>query len=54
MSLTTKDPVNQPLIDLEEQIGLQKLGVMSSSVWYEEPRRLIFTLSRYKFVAKML
>jgi cyclopropane fatty-acyl-phospholipid synthase-like methyltransferase len=54
MSLSTKDPVNQPLIELEEKIGLQKLGLMNSSVWYEDPRRLVFTLARYKFVAKML
>ena len=50
----TKDPVNQSLIALEKAIGLQKLGIMNSAVWHEDPRRLVFTLSRYKFVAKML
>ncbi len=50
----TKDPVNQPLIDLEQTIGLQKLGIMNNAVWHEDPKRLVFTLSRYKFVAKML
>ncbi|MDA9637009.1 class I SAM-dependent methyltransferase [SAR86 cluster bacterium] len=50
----TKDPVNQNLVDLEEEIGTQKLGLMNNSVWYEDPKRLIFTLSRYKFVSKML
>jgi 2-polyprenyl-3-methyl-5-hydroxy-6-metoxy-1,4-benzoquinol methylase len=50
----TKDPVNQPLITLEERIGLQSLGVMNNAVWYEDPKRLVFTLARYKFVAKML
>lgn len=49
----TKDPVNQSLIDLEETIGLQSLGVMNNAVWYEDPKRLVFTLARYKFVAKM-
>ena len=50
----TKDPVNQPLIVLERRIGLQSFGVMNNAVWYEDPKRLVFTLSRYKFVAKML
>lgn len=50
----TKDPVNQPLITLEQRIGLQSLGVMNNAVWHEDPKRLVFTLARYKFVAKML
>ena len=48
----TRDPVNQPLITLEQQIGLQTLGVMNNAVWHEDPKRLVFTLARYKFVAK--
>lgn len=31
-----------------------KFGLMSSQVWQDDPRRLCFLLSRYKFVAKML
>ena len=27
---------------------------MNSAVWHGDPKRLVFTLSRYKFVAKML
>ena len=50
----TRDHVNQHLVDLEERIGLQKLGVMNNVVWHEDPKRLVFTLARYKFVAKML
>ena len=50
----TKDPVNQSLIDLEDTIGLQSLGSMSNLTWYSDPKRFAFTLSRYKFVAKML
>ena len=50
----TKDPVNQPLITLEQSIGLQSLGIMTNAVWNEDPKRLVFTLARYKFVAKML
>jgi len=52
--IKTKDPVNQPLISLENEKGLEKIGLMNSAVWHEDPRRLVFTLSRYKFVAKML
>ena len=34
--------------------GLERLGLMTSYAWYDDPKRLAFTLSRYKFVAKML
>jgi len=27
---------------------------MNNQVWHDDPRRLVFTLARYKFVAKML
>ena len=50
----TKDPVNQGLIEQENEIGLQKLGLMNSNVWRQDPKRLAFTLARYKFVSKML
>ena len=52
--IKTKDPVNQTLISLENEKGLEKIGLMNSAVWHEDPKRLVFTLSRYKFVAKML
>jgi 2-polyprenyl-3-methyl-5-hydroxy-6-metoxy-1,4-benzoquinol methylase len=31
----------------------EELGLMSSQVWRDDPRRLVFLLSRYKFVSKM-
>jgi 2-polyprenyl-3-methyl-5-hydroxy-6-metoxy-1,4-benzoquinol methylase len=31
-----------------------KLGLMTSAAWHQDPRRLLFLLSRYKFVAKLL
>ena len=34
--------------------GLTTLGLMTNQVWEDDPRRLAITLSRYKFVAKML
>ncbi len=36
------------------RLGQERLGLMTSWAWYDDPRRLAFTLSRYKFVAKML
>ncbi len=50
----TKDPVNQSLIELEEEIGLSKFGLMNNAVWHEDPKRLLFTAARYKFVSKVL
>jgi 2-polyprenyl-3-methyl-5-hydroxy-6-metoxy-1,4-benzoquinol methylase len=34
--------------------GLEKMGIMTSWAWYDDPKRLSFMLSRYKFVSKML
>jgi 2-polyprenyl-3-methyl-5-hydroxy-6-metoxy-1,4-benzoquinol methylase len=52
--MKTRDPVNQYLAEEYRNLGLERLGIMNSSVWRDDPRRLVFTLSRYKFVAKML
>jgi 2-polyprenyl-3-methyl-5-hydroxy-6-metoxy-1,4-benzoquinol methylase len=41
------------LLGLRERYGLGTLGLMSSHVWGEDPKRLAFLLARYKFVAKM-
>lgn len=41
-------------IDFIRNVGYEKLGYMSSWAWYDDPKRLAFTTSRYKFVAKML
>ena len=30
------------------------LGPLAAATWIDDPRRLLFVLSRYKFVAKML
>lgn len=31
-----------------------KLGLVSNSTWIKDPKRLLFSLSRYKFVSKLL
>jgi len=50
----TRDPVNSVILDTLESIGFQRLGIMHNQAWDEDPRHLLFTFSRYKFVAKML
>jgi 2-polyprenyl-3-methyl-5-hydroxy-6-metoxy-1,4-benzoquinol methylase len=34
--------------------GAERLGLVTSWAWHDDPRHLVFTLARYKFVAKML
>jgi 2-polyprenyl-3-methyl-5-hydroxy-6-metoxy-1,4-benzoquinol methylase len=53
MTNNTKEPQYQFLVDLESAEGIQQLGLMSSQVWRDDPRRLGFVLARYKFVSKM-
>lgn len=50
----TREPQYQRSIDLLKQNGLTSLGLMTNQAWQDDPRHLVFTLSRYKFVAKML
>jgi 2-polyprenyl-3-methyl-5-hydroxy-6-metoxy-1,4-benzoquinol methylase len=50
----TRDPVNSVVLDIRDKVGIARLGLMNNQIWHEDPRRLLFTLSRYKFVAKML
>jgi 2-polyprenyl-3-methyl-5-hydroxy-6-metoxy-1,4-benzoquinol methylase len=50
----TKESQYQMLLALRERYGLGRLGLMSSQTWAEDPKRLVFLLARYKFVAKML
>ncbi|WP_199230807.1 class I SAM-dependent methyltransferase [Azospirillum sp. TSO5] len=49
-----RDPVNQELFELADRSGLARFGIMNNHVWHHDPKRLVFTLARYKFVAKML
>ncbi len=52
--LETREPQYQRCVDLQAEQGLTSLGLMTSQVWEDDPRRLTFLLARYKFVAKML
>lgn len=52
--MKTKDPVNQSGFDTQSEIGDTRLGVLKNWEWYDDPKRFLFSMSRYKFVAKML
>ena len=53
-TVKTREPQYQRSIDLLADGGLTTLGLMTNQAWQDDPRHLLFTLSRYKFVAKML
>jgi 2-polyprenyl-3-methyl-5-hydroxy-6-metoxy-1,4-benzoquinol methylase len=50
----TREPQYQRSLDLSRECGLTTLGLMTNQAWTDDPRHLLFTLARYKFVAKML
>ena len=50
----TKEPQYDDCLVLRDEKGLASFGLMSNQVWHDDPRRLVFVLARYKFVAKML
>jgi len=54
MRQKTRETQYQPILEKFEEKGLESLGLMTSQGWDDDPKRLAFTLSRYKFVAKML
>ena len=54
MDKKPKEPQYQVCFDLKKQKGFARFGLMSNQVWHDDPKRLVFLLSRYKFVAKML
>jgi 2-polyprenyl-3-methyl-5-hydroxy-6-metoxy-1,4-benzoquinol methylase len=51
---STKEPQYQGMLKQEHEQGLESLGLMTSYAWNDDPKRLTFTLSRYKFAAKLL
>lgn len=54
MKSETREPQYQPCFDHVQRFGRVDLGVMHSHSWDIDPKHLLFSLSRYKFVAKML
>ena len=53
-TITTKESQYQEHLDLAQKQGVTKLGWRANATWDQDPKRLLFVLSRYKFVAKML
>jgi 2-polyprenyl-3-methyl-5-hydroxy-6-metoxy-1,4-benzoquinol methylase len=53
-SIKTKEPQYELLLEVAEKHGISTLGLMANESWNQDPKRTLFTLSRYKFVAKML
>jgi 2-polyprenyl-3-methyl-5-hydroxy-6-metoxy-1,4-benzoquinol methylase len=51
---STREPQYQRTVDLVSQKGLTTFGLMTNQAWQDDPRHVVFTLARYKFVAKML
>lgn len=41
-------------LEIKDEHGLTPLGLMTNQVWWDDPRRVVFSLARYKFVSKML
>lgn len=50
----TREPQYGLLFDLRERHGTARFGLMANASWNQDPRRTLFTLARYKFVAKLL
>lgn len=50
----TKEPQYSIIFDVIKKHGVSKLGLMVNESWNQDPKRMLFTLARYKFVAKML
>jgi len=50
----TKEPQYELLYQVVEQHGIASFGLMANESWNKDPKRTLFTLARYKFVAKLL
>jgi 2-polyprenyl-3-methyl-5-hydroxy-6-metoxy-1,4-benzoquinol methylase len=53
-SPTTKEPQYSLLFEVRKKHGIARLGLMVNESWNQDPKRTLFTLARYKFVARML
>ncbi len=50
----TKEKQYQGQVELQEKGGAGVLGLTTSFFWEHDPKHLLFTLSRYKFAAKLV
>ena len=54
MSEQFKEQQYGVIFDVVKKHGVSKMGLMANESWNQDPKRTLFTLARYKFVAKML
>ena len=52
--MSTFEPQYSESLTLAREHGFARLGLMSNQTWIEDPSRLIYVLSRYKFVSRIL
>jgi 2-polyprenyl-3-methyl-5-hydroxy-6-metoxy-1,4-benzoquinol methylase len=50
----TREPQYQRDLEIVQKQGRTSLGLMTNQAWHDDPKHLLFTAARYKFVAKML
>jgi 2-polyprenyl-3-methyl-5-hydroxy-6-metoxy-1,4-benzoquinol methylase len=50
---TTKDPANQHGFSVQSEIGETRFGVLKNWEWHDDPKRILFSMARYKFVSRM-
>jgi hypothetical protein len=50
----TVEPQYDVVLCARDKHGISEFGLMANESWNEDPKRTLFTLARYKFVAKML
>tara|TARA_R110002073_G_scaffold44016_1_gene122427 strand:- start:896 stop:1582 length:687 start_codon:yes stop_codon:yes gene_type:complete len=53
-SPSSKEPQYDLLYGVKEKHGITRMGLMVNESWNQDPKRTVFTLSRYKFVSRML
>ena len=51
--MKTKEKQYSELYKTEKKFGRSEFGIMANQSWNEDPKRTLFTISRYKFVSKM-
>lgn len=42
----TREPQYQICVELRDRQGITRLGLMSNQGWHDDPRHLVFVLSR--------
>lgn len=50
----TKETQYNNCLDVRDEVGFTRLGLMTNQVWHDDPRRMVFSMARYKFVSKMM